>query len=151
MRKNVGISVDDQIEVFYKLSQKESVLAAVLVDYADQVKKVIKMPFVPAEFMQKQAALIGETHFANPEDEGDVVTLYVCKPAASFVAAEVQKSFGGDASLNLESLATVVNNFSQAGLQQMVSANGTLKVTLDGKEVALKHKQHFYVNAKERF
>merc|ERR1712086_1238937 len=129
LRKNVGISVDDQIEVFYKLSRKESVLAAVLVDYADQVKKVIKMPFVPAEFMQKQAALIGETHFA----------------------AEVQKSFGGDASLNLESLATVVNNFSQAGLQQMVSANGTLKVALDGKEVALKHKKHFYVNAKERF
>lgn len=109
------------------------------------------MPFAPAEFMQKQAALIGETHFANPEDENDVVTLYVCKPAASFVAEEVQKSFGGDASVNVDSLASVVNNFSQASLQQMVSANDTLKVTLDGKEVTLKHKQHFFVNAKERF
>jgi hypothetical protein len=26
---------------------------------------------------------------------------------------------------------------------------GTLKVNLDGKEIALKHKKHFYFNAKD--
>lgn len=63
----------------------------------------------------------------------------------------LKKTFGGDASVNIDSIAQAVSNYSQKSLAKMVSENGgTLKLHLDGKELVLKHKTHFYLNAKDK-
>ena len=58
LRKSIGISIDDQIEVFFKANSEVSELEGILREQSDQVKKVIKMPFQPAELMQKQSCPI---------------------------------------------------------------------------------------------
>lgn len=104
-RKSLGIQIDDQIEVFYKSSNSSGLLADVAVQGANQVKKIIKMPYAPAEEMQKQSIPMGEATYENPEDPTDVVTLFVCKPAAIVDMKALQKSFGGDSAINLDSVA----------------------------------------------
>jgi hypothetical protein len=151
LRKSIGISIDDQIEVFFKAAGEGSELESILREQSDQVKKVIKMPFQSAEFMQKQSCPIGEAQYENPDKEGDVVHLLVCKPAVIMETEELKKTFGGDASVNIDSIAQVVSSFSQKSLAEMVSSNGgTLKLHLDGKEIVLKHKTHFYLNARDK-
>ena len=53
LRKSIGISIDDQIEVFFRPAGAGSELESILKEHSEQVKKVIKMPFDSAEFMQK--------------------------------------------------------------------------------------------------
>ena len=77
LRKSLGISIDDQIEVFYKAAPGTE-LGSVLSEYGDQIRKVIKMPFLPADCMQKMAAPFGETQYENPENAEDTVQLLVC-------------------------------------------------------------------------
>jgi hypothetical protein len=48
LRKGLGISIDDQIEVFFQINKEGDQLSSVLTDHSDQVRKVIKMPFMPA-------------------------------------------------------------------------------------------------------
>ena len=65
--------------------------------------------------MSKSSVPFGEVTYENPDNVEDVVTLYICAPAVIMETAELQKSFGSDG-VNLESLAQVVSNFSQASL-----------------------------------
>jgi hypothetical protein len=89
LRKSIGISIDDQIEVFFKATSDDSELESILREQSDQVKKVIKMPFQPAEFMQKQSCPIGETLYENPDKENDVVHVLICKPAVIMETKEL--------------------------------------------------------------
>lgn len=70
------------------------------------------MPFQSAEFMQKQSCAIGEAQYENPDNEGDVVHLFICKPAVIMETAELKKSFGDDANV-IDSISQVVSNYSQ--------------------------------------
>lgn len=109
------------------------------------------MPFESAELMQKQSTPIGQTFYENPDKAGDIVHLLICKPAVIVETEELKKTFGGDASINLDSIAQVLSNYSQKTLSDMVAQNqGTLKFNLDGKEVVLHHKTHFFLNAKDK-
>lgn len=81
LRKSSGISIDDQIEVFFTAPEKKSVLNAILNEHSDKVKKAIKMPFASAEMKQKNAVLIAETTYEDADNESDKITLYICKPA----------------------------------------------------------------------
>lgn len=101
--------------------------------------------------MQKQAAPFGEAQYENPDKPDDFAQLFVCQPAVVLVKEALDKSFGKDEAINLESLAQVVGNYSQESFKKMVTANkGKFKINLDGKEIVLKHKTHFYFNLKEQ-
>lgn len=45
LRKGLGISIDDQIEVFHQTSGSGKLLTAVVDEHSDKIRKVIKMPF----------------------------------------------------------------------------------------------------------
>ena len=112
LRKSIGISIDDQIEVFYKPEGQGSELESILKEQADQVRKIIKMPFESAEHMQKQSCPIGQTFYENPDKVGDIVHLLICKPAVIVLTEELKSTFGGDASINLDSVAQVLSCYS---------------------------------------
>jgi len=82
LRKSAGISIDDQIEVFYSTPEKkDSVLNQILSEHSDKIRKAIKMPFGPVGQKQPNAVLIGETTYENADNEAEFITLYICKPA----------------------------------------------------------------------
>lgn len=147
LRKSAGIQIDDQIEVFYQVADG-STLHGVISAHSDKIRKVIKMPFVPHQSRQKQAVLIDETTFENPDDATDVVTLYICKPAVQLDLAAIEAQFAG---VNTDSLGSLMNSYSPEALKRMVEeSKGVLKVTLDGKALELHHKKHFWLNALDR-
>jgi hypothetical protein len=57
LRKSVGISIDDQIEVFH--SEPVGSLKIILENHSDKIKKAIKMPFLSEGFKQPGAIIIG--------------------------------------------------------------------------------------------
>jgi len=72
----LGISFDDQIEVFYELpSNKGSLLHKVVADHSETIKKVIKMPFLSADSKQKDAVVLGTTPVEHNDDK---MILHIC-------------------------------------------------------------------------
>lgn len=73
LRKTTGISIDDQIEIFYHFEDSSKSVAQVVTKYADKVFAQTRMPFLNQSELQSNQVFIGETEFANPDDENDKV------------------------------------------------------------------------------
>lgn len=78
LRKSVGISIDDQIEVFH--SEPVGSLKSILENHSDKIKKAIKMPFLSATYKQPGAVVIGQIDYENDGPEKESITLFICKP-----------------------------------------------------------------------
>lgn len=143
LRKSVGISIDDQIEVFH--SEPQGTLKDILGNHSDKIKKAIKMPFLPQTFKQPGAVVIGQVEF-ELEEKNETITLFICKPCVQLDEAAVSKAHP---EVNLTSLRSYLNSFSHSALAKEMNG-GSLKLRLDGKDVELKHKTHLYLNAKDR-
>ena len=61
--------------------------------------------------------------------------------------AQVSKDFAG---VNMAGLRSLLNAFDQSSLKSQVDRNGgVFRANLDGKDLELKHKTHFFLNARE--
>ena len=89
------------------------------------------MPFLNQEFMQKQAVVIDQTSYENPEDPSDIINIYICKPS-------VQVLDKNSLDVNQQTLQALLNSYSQEALQKEVEDNkGILNVKVDGKLVSI--------------
>ena len=127
LRKSSGISIDDQIEVFYQETEakdgKKTFTNQVIELHSAKIQKSIKMPFHPAARMPPNAVLIEKTTYENPDDPTDSLTLYITKPTVQFDEAAVLKLDGA----KLDALRSYCAGFSTAALKKTVQANnGTL-------------------------
>lgn len=139
LRKSSGISIDDQIEVFYSAPEKGT-LNDVLTNHSDKIRDLIKMPFFKVNVMQPNQPVIGTTSFEN---DGEVVDITICK-------SSVHLGQGVDG-VSAESLLKLLNSLDQAELKSQLDAgNGVLKANVDGNEVELTHGTHFYLNGRLR-
>ena len=51
----------------------------------------------------------------------------------------------------MDAVRSVLNSFDAKALKSQVeNDNGLFKISLDGTDIELKHKTHFFLNAKER-
>jgi len=92
--------------------------------------------------------LIDKTVYENPDDASDTLTLYITKPTVQFDEAEVLKLDG----VKLDSLRSYLGSFSASALKNTVLANqGVLEISLDGKDLKLVHKVHFFFDASDRW
>jgi len=139
LRKSSGISIDDQIEVFYTLKSDGKNISGVVNNHSDKIRSMIKMPFMSSEFMQKNQVVIGETSY---DLEGEEIDIFICKQAVHLHEEEVIKSFPNNGhELNIASLRALLSSYDVAALRNLVESNaGVFKVTLDNKELELKHK-----------
>ena len=143
LRKSVGISIDDQIEVFH--SEPVGSLRVILENHSDKIKKAIKMPFLSDSFKQPGAVIIGQINYET-EVENEAITLFICKPAVQINEAEVSKSYPG---VDIGSLRSYLNSLSSDALAKDL-ASGSLTFKMDDKDLEIKHKLHVFVNAKDR-
>merc|ERR1711935_1172903 len=74
LRKSTGISIDDQIEVFY--SSTEGTIGQVITNHGEKIRDLIKMPFLKQNQKQANQVVIGTTTFENQEE---TVELTICK------------------------------------------------------------------------
>lgn len=76
LRKTSGISIDDQIEIFYRFKKETPQgLSFIVSKYSDKVTFQTRMPFLAQAELQGKPVMIGETEFVHPEDEADQVYL----------------------------------------------------------------------------
>jgi hypothetical protein len=142
LRKTSGISIDDQIEIFYSFKKESNDgLKSIVRKYADKVMAQTRMPFLDHKEQQGKQQLVGETEFVHPEDEDDQVQLKIFL-AAPKMTAKFQQDFGADA----EVLQSYLFQFDRKALR--AQANG-ITVDLNGKVHTLKHKEHFYFDARD--
>ena len=95
LRKNTGISIEDQIEIFYNFEagvHEDSVLRKVVNNFSDKITAATKMPFQHINMRTNNQVFIGETEFANPEKEDDVIKLYIYLAAPKFKVEALQVS-----------------------------------------------------------
>lgn len=149
LRKETGISIDDQIEVFYSVKNPEGQIAGIINNHSDKIRSSIKMPFLSSDHMQKGQVVIGETSY---EQDNEELPIFICKQTVHVHDDEVRKSFPANGNeLNLESLRALLGSYDITALRSLVEANnGVFRVTLDNQELELKHKQHFFLGARER-
>lgn len=96
LRKTSGISIEDQIEIFFKFdgtAGPESELGHVIKNYADKIQQATKMPFHPLSMKTDNQVFIGDTEFAIPEKETEKIKLYIYLAAPKFNDEVLKVSF----------------------------------------------------------
>lgn len=149
LRKTSGISIDDQIEIYYQFEDAAKTVAQAVVKYADRVFQQTRMPFISIDELQPNQVKIGETEFVNPDDEKDTVKLYIYLAAPKFTAKLVE-DFSQHGPTFVNDLKSYVLQHERKVLADLVKANGGITVVLNGIKVVLQHKIHFYLDARDK-
>jgi len=100
LRKDTGISIDDEIEVFYEFtgtSNTNSVMGKVVTDNTDKIAFQLKMPFLPYTAFQNHAVLVGDTAYEHPDLAKEGVRLWVYLSCVKFDHAKMDADFGENA------------------------------------------------------
>ena len=119
----------------------------------DQIKTSVKVPFLPSTCMQSHVIQIAETEYANPENEKDVLKLYICIPNISFNEHKLKEKFSG---LNTDKV-NFVNDVKSFVLAHSVESlrkkvhdhHGVLRFKLNDQHVELTYKEDFFLSALE--
>jgi isoleucyl-tRNA synthetase len=149
LRKTSGISIDDQIEIFYNYDDESKAVAKAVSKHADRVIAQTRMPFLAMIEKQGDQVFIGETEFVNPDDEKDQVKIKIYLAAPKFTA-KVSEDFAKHGPTFVHDLQNYVLQHDRKSLANLVRDNkGTLSVVLNGVKVTLEHKVHFYLDARD--
>lgn len=148
LRKNTGISIDDQIEIyyFYKKETKDG-LSSIVKKYTDKIVAQTRMPVLHGKELQGKPVFIGETEFVHPEDEEDQVVLKIYLSSPKFTA-KIHDDYGQHGEAFVNDLLSYLAQFDKKVLGDMAKRGGVFFKFNDVK-VTLKHKVHFYVDARE--
>lgn len=151
LRKTSGISIDDQIEIFYRFKKETPQgLSFIVSKYSDKVTFQTRMPFLAQAELQGKPVMIGETEFVHPEDEADQVYLSIYLAAPKFTPA-FEKAYNQHGATFLDAARSYVAQFDRKTLESKVQkANGCLSFKLNDVDVNLKHREHFFFDDKDR-
>ena len=154
LRKQVGLNIDDQVEIFYEIPQSaETVFDKVLSQNLKAIKQSVKVPFLDAKQKQRHFVKIADTEYVNPENEKDVIKLHICVPNVSFDESKLEAKYG---SLNkdkvnfVNDIKSFVSSHSVDALKKKIEENkGTLRFRLNEQAIELNYKEDFFLTAYE--
>jgi isoleucyl-tRNA synthetase len=153
LRKAVGLNIDDHVEVFYKVvpATDASQIKQVVGDNTESISSALRTAFLSEENMQQHFVKIAETEYANPENEKDLVKLYICAPNVSFDNDKLQAKYGHlnkDKVNFVNDLKSYVQAHSSEALRKKVEQNGgKFRFKLNDQEVELTLREDFYFSA----
>ena len=153
LRKSTGLSIDDQIEVFFQLQGDDTIFREAISKNIAQIKSSVKMPFLDAVHRQGHQVVVAETEYVNPQNEKDTVKVIICVPNVAFVDEKLHEKYGAhntDKVSFTSDVKSFVLSYSKAGLRHEVeSQQGTLRFTLNGQKVEVTHGVDFFYSAQE--
>ncbi len=106
LRKTSGISIDDQIEVYWRTESE--LMAAVLAQYTDKVVQTTRMPFLPHDGSSAAQVFIGETEFVDADNESNAVKIQIYLAGPKFVQEKLAADFAANGPSFVDSLKSVV-------------------------------------------
>jgi len=154
LRKNSGISIEDQIDIFYEVVGEGNQIRMVLDQHLRSIQDVTRMPVMDASERNTEAPFVGETEFVDPDDESEQVKIYIHMAQPVFDEDRLQAEFGqhnNDTRSFVKVLKSCVKQINPAELARRVNENnGALEIRLDGVDVVLRRGEHFFLNNKDR-
>lgn len=123
---------------------------SVLTQYTDRVIQTTRMPFLKHDGVCSRQVFIGETEFIDEKDETNQVKLYIYLAGPKFNEEKMAADFSSNGPTFVQNLKSYVEQHDRASLAQQTQQNGRLSLVLDGVKVELKHKEHFFVDAREK-
>jgi len=154
LRKAVGLNIDDQVEIFYSL-KNATTLNQVVGENTEVIRSSLKTPFLHESFLQSHFVKVAETDYVNPENESDVIHLYITVPSVSFDEAKLTAKYGhlnsqeNKINFTNDLKSFVVSHSVEALKRKLEAGNGKLKFKLNGTEVELTLKEDFFLSAHE--
>lgn len=92
---------------------------------------------------------IGATEFSNPDDEQDIVQIKIYLAAPKFTAQMDEFAHHGPSFVS--DLKNYVLQHDRKALAELVQTNnGVIHIVLNQVKVALQHKVHFWLDARDR-
>lgn len=149
MRKNTGISIEDQIEIYYEFAgsaNEKSLLGQVFKAHKAKIETTTKMPLAPKdELSNPHQRFIGETEYVCQELNFDksnmvfkwkdipseVVKLYIYLAGPKYNDAQLQADFGATAN----DIKLYMSMFDPQSLVKQVDKKGVLHLVIDGKKI----------------
>lgn len=119
LRKSSGISIDDQIEVFYSYareSSSDSLLGQVVAQHTDKIAAQLKMPFLPLSEKEGEPVIIGETEFSPSDKPQEEIKLLICLTCPKFVNERLEADFGSHGADFISGLKSYVLTFNEEHL-----------------------------------
>lgn len=149
LRKTSGISIDDQIEIFYSCKNETAQgLSYIVGKYSDKMMAQTRMPVLQLSEKQGTPVVIGNVDFEHPDDESDKVMVQICLAAPKFTS-KFESEFASHGSEFVKNLVSYVGQFNRKALAEKVLKDGGLTVVLNEVKCELKHKEHFYMDARD--
>lgn len=171
LRKATGLLIDDKVEIFFERHAEghhSDTLKTVLEQHVKGIRQALKVPFLEYKFHQGHFVKLAETEYANPENEKEIIKIYICVPAVTFneerliVSCQLimmltfihQEKYGqfnsGKANFVNDIMSFLISHDREALKRKVESNQGKLKFKLNDQEVELVYKVDFYLNANER-
>ena len=94
LRKTSGISIDDQIDIFYEVVGESPEINRTLDAHLSSIMETTRMPVMPLSERSSSAPapFIGETEFIDPENESEQVKIYIYLATPVFNDEKLQVS-----------------------------------------------------------
>jgi hypothetical protein len=92
---------------------------------------------------------IGETEFVDTENEANSVALYIYLAGPKFNQEKLVSDFSSHGPTFVESLKSFVTQHDRHSLARLTKEGSGLTFVLDGVKVELKHKEHFFLDARD--
>lgn len=94
LRKNSGISIEDEIEIFYDVVGESPQIRLTLDRHLDSIMEATRMPVVQmSERRNLNAPFIGETEFTAPDEDAEQVKMFIYMATPDFVESALQVSY----------------------------------------------------------
>jgi hypothetical protein len=105
------------------------------------------MPVLPLSSLQGKPVLIGNVEYAHPEDEQDIVDVKIVL-ATPKVTAAFNAEFEKHGATFAADVHSYLCQFDRKALTEKAQKGG-VSFVLNNVKVDLKHKVHFFVDAKD--
>merc|ERR1712151_527273 len=164
LRKNTGISIEDQIEIYYEYqgsASADSMLGKVMKEHGAKIESTTKMPLGTIdELNNPYQRFIGSTEYVCQELSYDnkqafykwkdipdeVVKIHIYLAGPKYDDAKLEKDFGENAA----DIKTYLAMFDADSLKNQLDKDGSVRLVINDKEMEIKRGVHFYLNLSDK-
>ena len=92
LRKNSGISIDDQIDIFYDIVGESPEITMVLDSHQRGIQETTRMPVLEMSQRDRSAPMVGETEFIDPDNSEEQIKICIHMAQPVFLDEQIQVS-----------------------------------------------------------
>jgi isoleucyl-tRNA synthetase len=142
MRKKAGLVVQDKIQVYFSEAKDSTTISSAIKKYFTMIAGALGTTPAPLSLLPPYAVKIVAEEAQFHESQ---VLIVVTRPAVFFGKDDDLKKTG----LTAEDIKAYISSMEYSEVKDLISATGSLTITVQNEKATLKHKSHVFLDAKE--